>query len=251
MTVFLDRIMKDGKALYLAYDQGLEHGPTDFNKINVDPEFVLKTASDYGYNAVVLHHGTAEHYYNPTVHKVPLIVKLNGKSKLIDGDPLSLQLCSVDRALRLGAAGVGYTIYPGSQHEEEMLVQLSKIVDEAHQYGLPVVVWTYPRGKAITDEFDTDILAYSARMAAELGADVIKIKYNNRLEEFKWVVKNACRAKIVISGGEKVPADQFLSTVSEFMQAGAAGIAVGRNVWQADDPGRLSEGLKEVILGQK
>ena len=173
-----DVFMTNNRCILLAYDQGLEHGPTDFDEANFDPKYILDIAKKGRYDGIILHHGTAEKYYGSHYHSVPLIIKLNGKTKLLNGDPISRQLCSVERAIKIGAQGVGYTIYPGSLHEEEMLVELSHIVEKSHEYGLPVFVWTYPRGTGIEDEYDTDTLAYSARMAAELGADFIKIKYN-------------------------------------------------------------------------
>jgi len=95
-----------------------------------------------------LQEGVAEKYYSKEYRKTPLIVKLNGKTAFQKGrDPVSLQLCTVERAVELGAVGIGYTIYVGSEHEEEMMVEFSRIEDEAHKAGLVVIAWMYPRGK--------------------------------------------------------------------------------------------------------
>ena len=235
--------------IILAYDQGLEHGPTDFNDKNVDPKYILDIAVKGKYNAVAMHKGIAEKYYKPYRKKIPLILKLNGKTKLLKGDPMSTQLCSVKEAIKLGAAAVGYTLYIGSEHEPEMFDQFRKIEEEAHAKGLPVVLWAYPRGAVVKDEMDRNILAYSARVGLELGADIIKLKYNGNVNDLKWIVKSAGRAKIVIAGGAKTEEKGFLKDVEKIMKAGAIGLAVGRNVWQRDKPLDITRKIKKVIWG--
>ena len=103
--------------MILAYDQGLEHGPTDFNDKNIDPSYIIEIANKGKFNGLVLQKGIAEKYYRG---KVPLILKLNGKTNLLKGEPIAKQLCSVKEAIELGAKAVGYTIYVGSIHEPEM-----------------------------------------------------------------------------------------------------------------------------------
>jgi class I fructose-bisphosphate aldolase len=116
----LSKILKDGKCLILAYDQGFEHGPTDFDLINVDPDYIFRIALEGGYNALAVQAGIAEKYRTQEYKKIPLIIKLNGKTALSKGDPLSLQHTTVKYALKLGAIAVGYTIYLGSEHEQTM-----------------------------------------------------------------------------------------------------------------------------------
>src|SRR5437016_13889645 len=114
----MEAFLRGGKSLLLAYDQGLEHGPSaDFDERNVDPSFVMDIAVKGGFNGVVFQKGVAERFYTG---KVPLIVKLNGKSNIPKGEPLSRQVCSVEYAVSRGAKGVGYTLYLGSAHEPEM-----------------------------------------------------------------------------------------------------------------------------------
>src|SRR6266481_1922187 len=110
ITENLDKISKNGKFLFLAYDQGMEIGPTEFNDQNVDPEFIFKIADNGYFGAVIVQKGLAEKYYVGQNRKAPLILKLNGKDKIFQGEPVSYQLCSIDEALRLGAVAVGYTI---------------------------------------------------------------------------------------------------------------------------------------------
>jgi class I fructose-bisphosphate aldolase len=165
----------------------------------------------------------------------------------MDVAPISRQNCSVDRAIKLGAAAVGYTVYVGSPHEAEMFVEFSKIVEQAHDYGIPVIGWMYPRGPKITNENDTDILAYSARVGLELGADFLKMKYNGNLEGFKWVARCAGRAKILVAGGNEMEEHAFLRFSDEVMKTGAIGVAVGRNVWQHDKPYAITTAIRKLI----
>jgi fructose-bisphosphate aldolase, class I len=240
----LSKIMTKGKALYLAYDQGLEHGPVDFNDKNVDPQYIIDIANRTKLNGVIYQKGIAEKYKNG---KTPLIIKLNGKTSLVRGDPVSRQLCEVKEAIKLGARAVGYTIYVGSKHENIMFREFEKIEREAHKKNIPVILWAYPRGEGVKNPLNKDILAYSARVALELGADMAKLSYNGKIEDLKWVVKSAGRCKVVIAGGTKKSEDNFYKDVKDIMKTGATGIAVGRNVWQSKTPDRVIEKLNKII----
>ena len=250
-SLSLNKITSKGKALYLAYDQGLEHGPEmDFNDNNIDPLYILDIAKKGKYNGVVFQYGIAEKYYKEIKKsKVPLILKLNGRTKLVSGEPISAQLASVKDAIKLGAKAVGFTIYIGSEHEEEMLEEFAKIRDEAYAHKLPVIVWIYPRGKKIKNDVSRENLAYSARTALEIGADIAKIKYGGKKDDLKWAVKSAERTKIVIAGGVKKNEKKFLKDVKDIMGSGAIGLAVGRNVWQAKDPLGITKKIKKIIWG--
>ncbi len=242
--------LKDGKSLLLAYDQGLEHGPSaDFDDRNINPASIMDIANKGGFNGVVFQKGVAERFY---AGKVPLIVKLNGKSSIVKGEPLSRQVCSVGHAASLGAKGVGYTIYLGSAHEAEMFAEFGKIQEEAHERGLPAIAWVYPRGSAVANDSSKEIVAYAARTALELGADAAKVKYTGDVESFSWAVKSAGGVKIFMSGGPKAPTDvAFLTQARGVMDAGATGVAVGRNVWQNADPMKMVDNLKKIIFEKK
>ncbi len=241
----LKKITKKGKALFLAYDQGLEHGPSDFNDKNVNPSYILEIAKKGGYNAVILQKGIAEKYKEEI--KVPLILKLNGKTNLVKGEPISLQLCSVEEAIKLGADAVGYTIYLGSKHEPIMMKEFAKIEKEAHSKGIPVIAWIYPRGESIKGKSSSELMAYCARTGLELGADIIKIKYNGHQKDLAWAVKSAGKTKVVIAGGVKKSEEVLLKQVKEIMQAGCIGLAIGRNIWQHKDPIKITEKIKKII----
>ncbi len=271
-----EKIMPDGRAMILAYDQGFEHGPRDFleQPESSNFEYILDIAKRGKFTGIVLHAGLAEKYESEIRDsKVPLILKLNGTSELYtEEDPYSPQLYSVDDALGLGATAVGYTVYSGSKYEDEMQKEFSKIVREAHSKGIPVIGWMYPRGKALFDRRSASktlkmaleeqekanlaidetpsIVAYGARIGLELGADIVKVKYTGSPESFRWVVQSAFPTKVVMSGGPMTNTDEeFLSRVRDVITAGAVGIAVGRNIWQRKDPLIISEKLHQIIFG--
>jgi class I fructose-bisphosphate aldolase len=235
--VYLDRIDRDGRArfAFLAYDQGLEHGPVDF-KVNPDaasPRFVLELARAHDYTAVVFQPGVALHTRD--LHpEVPRVVKLNGKAALARGEPYSPLLCPVEYAVKaLRAVAVGYTIYAGSEHEGRMFVEFSEVVRDAQNFGVPTIAWVYPRGKAVPDDTAPDVVAYAARIAYELGADLAKVKWTGSVETFRWVCEAAAATRVLLSGGVKTEhPEEFLAVVDGVMKAGGAGVAVGRNVWQ-------------------
>jgi len=241
----LNKILKKGKALFLAYDQGLEHGPSDFNDKSVDPSYILEIGKKAGYTGVVLQKGIASKYKKEI--KVSLILKLNGKTNLVKGEPIARQLCSIKEAIRLGADAVGYTIYLGSQHESIMMKEFAKIEKEAHAKGIPVIAWIYPRGKSIKSKSSRELMAYAARVGLEIGADIIKIRYNGNINDLKWAVKSAGKTKVVIAGGVKKNEKILLKQVKEIMQAGCIGLAIGRNIWQNKKPFYITKKIKKVV----
>ena len=241
------RIEIKGKVMLLAYDQGMEHGPVDFNEKSVDPNYIMKIAQNGDFSGVVFQEGVAAKYYKKE-SGVPLIVKLNGKTSFQGEEPLSLQLCTVKKAAEMGAIGVGYTIYVGSQFEEQMMVEFSRIEDEAHEQGMIVIAWMYPRGRKVAGrENDRDVVAYGARLALEMNADFVKIPYTGDPESFAWAVRAAGKTGVLAQGGKKVDWENLEEEVRGVMQAGAAGIAIGRNVWQDENPNEVSKKLAEIV----
>jgi class I fructose-bisphosphate aldolase len=240
----------NGRVLLLAYDQGMEHGPVEFNETTADPNYVLKIAEEGPFTGVVFQKGLAEKYYDPHKHRVPLVLKMNGKDNLIkDQDPYSPQLCTVDEALALGAKAVGYTIYLGSQFESKMFQEFAGIVRDAHQHGMPVIAWMYPRGHNVPDEKHRDILAYAARVALELGADYAKLNYPGDVESQRWVVQSAGKCKVLTLGGSLNDMETTVQLARDCTEAGSVGMAIGRNVWQSDQPLAVARALGEVIFG--
>lgn len=242
-------LLRNGHGMLLAYDHGFEHGPVDFDEKSIDPAWIMELADSGHFTGVVFQKGIASKYYDKKKHSVPLVLKLNGKTAFHKGEePVSLQNCTVEEAVLLGAKAVGYTIYVGSEHEQQMLVEFSKIEKEAHGRGLAVVGWMYPRGKHVKEETSRDTLAYAARLGAELNADAVKIKYTGDVESFSWVVKAAGRTAVFVVGGEKAASEaDVISETKDILKAGAVGWAIGRNIWQAKDPIGVAKQVAGVL----
>jgi len=250
----IDSLIKNGKCLLLAYDQGFEHGPVDFDDYSVDPSHIVQLLKDTNvFTGIIFHEGIVEKYYPIDEQSVPLIVKLNGKTAFAKTqEPISLQMTSVKEAIRIGAKAVGYTIYTGSEQESIMMREFSAIEDEAHAAGLGVILWMYPRGKAVRGKENTkETLAYAARLALELNADMVKLPYSGDTESFRWVVQAAGKTKVVVQGGIKTTEEDFLHEMSDSLEAGAIGCAVGRNIWQAKNPVQIAQKLGDLVYGTK
>lgn len=246
----IKQLTKNNRALWLAYDQGMEHGTIDFNNDNIDPKYILDIAVSGYYTGVIVGRGVAEKYYQDSEYKgkIPLIIKVNGKTRFNSEDPISPLLCSVDEAKALGAVAVGYTVYVGAPSEHIMMREFARLTSEAHEKGLAVVGWMYPRGKLV-GELTPEIIAYAARVGMEVGADFVKVSYPKSLKNMEWVVKAAGRTNVMIAGGNASEEDQFLKMTKTIVESGATGLAVGRNVWQAKSPIELSKKLSEIVFG--
>lgn len=248
--VSLSKITKNGKALFLAYDQGLEHGPKDLDKHNANPSYIFNLAVHGKFTAVIVQKGIAEKYYHQYRYNVPLIIKLNGKTSLAQTAPFSALLCTVDEAVELGAVAVGYTVYVGSERESEMLATFAAITDRAHKFGIPAIGWMYPRGERVEPK-DPQTIAYAARVGLEVGADMVKINYPGSVAALAWAIACAGKTQVVVSGGSKHGAAEVIENAHDCMKAGAAGLAIGRNIWQQENPLEIAAKLKEIVVSSK
>ncbi|MBU6389044.1 fructose-bisphosphate aldolase [Patescibacteria group bacterium] len=243
----ISHLTTNGKMIFLACDQGMEHGPEDFNERNIDPSYIFDIAIKSGLNAVIFGKGITEKYYPEYRSQIPLILKLNGHSRFNKPDSWGPMNCEVGEAIALGAAAVGYTIHLGSLHEPEMFTQFGKIVREAHEAGVPAIAWVYPRGPEISDPMTPQMTAYAARVGMELGADIVKVYNPGDVGALRWMGLCAGKTKVVISGGNKVSPEEYADEARDIMRAGLSGVAVGRNVWQSDDPYRVCDQIKDII----
>jgi class I fructose-bisphosphate aldolase len=263
--------LRNGTALFLPYDQGLEHGPRDFfaNPGAGDPRYIVRLAVEGGFNGIAVQIGLAEKFYWDYAGEVPLILKLNGKTDIpSDAQALSPLHASVADAVRLGADAVGYTLYVGTPALEQDFAQLRQVRADAQQLGMPLIVWAYPRGAAIEAKGGKDsfyAVDYAARTASELGADVVKVNFPHpekraavppaydrdfsSQEAVDAVVRSANRTLVLISGGERAGDDAMVEKARESMEAGATGLIFGRNVWQRehDESLRFVARLREVL----
>jgi fructose-bisphosphate aldolase, class I len=245
---------RNGTLLVLPLDQGLEHGPTDFfpNPAALDTDFQFRLAHEGGYSAIALGVGLAEKYMHDYCGRVPLILKLNGKTDIPDdSDAVSPLLATVEDAVRLGAEAVGYTLYVGSPRQDEELRQCGQVRRACERLGMPLILWSYPRGRAVEAKGGKGTLYaidYAARVAEEVGADVVKLHepadVNERCPEpyrslredlparLRRVVRSAGRTAVMFSGGVKEDDGRLLEKVRLYMECGATGLVFGRNMWQ-------------------
>lgn len=249
----------NGTLMLLPIDQGIEHGPRDFfpNPASKDPEYQFKLAAEAGYSAIACQIGLAEKYYPDYAGDVPLILKVNGKTDVPSSDDaLSTLTSTVEDAVRLGADAVGYTLYVGSPRQGEDILQLNQVRTECERYGMPLVIWAYPRGRDIEKlggQTTFYAIDYAARLAMEFGADIVKLNlpkidpekdkltkapYNElsltQEEVVRQVVDSAGRALVVLSGGSKIDDAALLHQTQLIMEAGGQGVIYGRNVWQRE-----------------
>ena len=263
--------LRNGTAIFLPYDQGLEHGPRDFfaDPAASDPKYIIGLALEGGFNGVAVQIGLAEKFYWDYAGEVPLILKLNGKTDIPAAiDPLSPVNATVEDAVRLGADAVGYTLYVGTAAQERDFAQYRRVREDARRLGMPLIVWSYPRGSAIDAKGGKDsfyAVDYAARTASELGADVVKVNFphpekqsgaaKQYLREFssqqaiEAVVRSANRTLLLVSGGERAGDEAMLEKARQSMEAGATGLIFGRNVWQRehDESLRFVARLRDIL----
>jgi fructose-bisphosphate aldolase, class I len=267
----------NGTLMLLPIDQGIEHGPRDFfpNPASKDPEYQFKLAAEAGYSALACQIGMAEKYYPDYAGRVPLILKVNGKTDVPPSDEaFSTCNASVEDAVRLGADAVGYTLYVGSPRQDQDLAQLKSVREDCDRYGMPLVIWAYPRGRDIDKkggQLSFYAIDYAARLAMEMGADIVKLNmpkldadkakdspapYNDMdvdIEEaVNQIVASAGRALVVLSGGSKADDDVVLGHTRTIMQAGGSGVIFGRNVWQREwsEALEIIEQIKSTLLSE-
>jgi len=247
----------NGRLMVLPIDQGLEHGPRDFfiNPESLNPEFQLRLALEGSFSAIAFQIGIAEKYLRAFAGKVPLILKINGKTEVPpDDEAFSTCNASVEDAVRLGADAIGYTCYIGSPRQDDDFMQFGKVRRDAERAGMPIIMWAYPRGTYMEKKGGRESLyavSYAARVAQELGADIVKVNYPkideekraqypkeyrdltfSKLEMLSHVVASAGRTLTLMSGGAKRTDDELFDDVKVALEAGVTGFIFGRNMWQ-------------------
>lgn len=238
----LSRIMqKDNHTVIVPMDHGVTVGPIlGLANMQLITDKLLKGKVD----AILVHKGIARHI---DVGNSGLIVMLSGMSNLSPNLNAKVQVCSVQEAIRIGADAVSVHVNVGAQDEDKMLQNLGKVSDECDIYGIPLLAMMYPRGPKIPNEQAPDVIAHAARIGAELGADIIKTNYTGSIDTFKAVVES-CPVPIVIAGGPKCKSlEDVLQTTFDSMKAGAAGLSIGRNVFQCDSPTQIAKALSAIV----
>ncbi len=254
------RLAGTGKFVILPVDQGFEHGPARSfapNPPAYDPRYHAELAIAAGCNAYAAPLGFLEAIASDFAGDIPLILKLNNSDGLSKVEPCSAVTGSVEDALRLGCAAIGYTIYPGSDDRNLMYENLRDLILDAKAVGLPTVVWAYPRGAGLAKEGEqaADVTAYAAQIACQLGAHIVKVKppkantYSpeatkvyekyalptDTLEaRIAEVIRSAFNGRriVIFSGGEAKGTEEVLKEVGAIARGGAFGSIMGRNAFQ-------------------
>ena len=275
--ILFDHGAGNGTAMFLPYDQGLEHGPRDFfaNPAASSPRYVIDLALEGGFNGVVLQIGLAEKFYWEYAGEIPLVLKLNGKTEIPSGRQRAL---AAQRDRRGGGPSRGrcrrlHALRRHARRRRPTSSSTARSGPTPHHFGMPLIVWAYPRGSAIEAKGGKDsfyAVDYAARTASELGADVVKLNFPQPEKNVEvpgaYTGHSPARRRSTpsyaprtgpwcsISGGSRAGDDAMLEKARESMEAGATGLIFGRNVWQRahdeslrfasalrDDPGEASE----------
>jgi len=230
-------IQKDGKALFLPIDHGYFQGPT--SKLE-KPGETIKPIFQYA-DAIMMTRGVLRNCIDPAIEK-PVILRVSGGNSVV-GDDLSNegQITSITEILRLNASAVSMSIYVGSKYEHQTLMNFARLVDQCEDYGIPVMAVTAV-GREI-EKRTARYLGLCSRIAAELGARVVKTYYCENFEN----VTGICPVPVVIAGGKKTPEKEALQMAKNAINAGAVGVDMGRNIFQSDKPIGMIRAVRAIV----
>ncbi len=232
------------KTIIVPLDHGVTLGPIYGL---VDLKKLVNQIAEGGANAIIMHKGLVRCGHRGEGKDIGLIVHLSASTSLSPYPNSKTLVCSVEEAIRLGADGVSVHINLGDEAEREMLADVGKVTEKANYWGMPVLMMVYARGPKVENEFDPKIVAHCARVGVELGADVVKVNYTGDAESFSKVVE-ACCVPVVIAGGPKMEdRKSLLKMVYDSIQAGGAGLSIGRNVFQDENPAELLKILHKIV----
>lgn len=249
-AIRLERIVNrnTGRTIIVPMDHGVTVGPIEGL---VDMREAVGKVVDGGANAVIEHKGLVRCGHRAEGKDIGLIVHLSASTVLSPFPNAKALVASVEDAIRLGADAISIHCNLGDETEAAMLADFGEVSSQAANWGIPLLSMVYARGPKIADEYDPAIVAHCARVGTELGADIIKVNYTGDIDTFSKVC-DACCVPVVIAGGPKLDStESFLQMVHDSLNAGGAGLSVGRNVFQHDDPTRLVEALNMVVHGDE
>jgi len=233
-----------GNTVIVPMDHGISVGPIDGL---IDMKEAIDKVSEGGANAIVEHKGLVAEGHRKKGHDIGLIVHLSASTNLAVYPNAKTLVCTVEEALKLGADAVSIHLNLGDGQEREMLHDFGKVSNEARNWGMPLLAMIYPRGEKISDEYDVKFIKHAARLGAEMGADIVKVSYTGSPESFYEVVQG-CAVPVVIAGGPRMDSDRdILEMVGGAMAAGAAGVSIGRNVFQYQDPTAMVRSISAIV----
>ncbi len=235
---------KTKRAIILPMDHGVSSGPIA-GLIDM-PEAINKVAEG-GANAVLLHKGMVRHGHRGYGRDLGLIVHLSGSTSLAPDPNNKVLVCTVEEAIKIGADAVSIHVNVGAEEEANMMEQLGRVSSECEEWGMPLLAMMYPRGNKIDNEHDVSVVKHTARVGAELGADIVKTNYTGDIDSFKEVVKG-CPVPVVIAGGPKMNTDRdVLEMVAGAIEAGGAGTSIGRNIFQHKNPTKMVKAIAAIV----
>ncbi|MBW2983718.1 2-amino-3,7-dideoxy-D-threo-hept-6-ulosonate synthase [Candidatus Woesearchaeota archaeon] len=245
----LQRIMNrnTGRTVIIPMDHGVTVGPIEGL---VDMKDTINKIAEGGANAIVLHKGIVGAGHRSGGKDVGLIIHLSASTSLGPDPNHKIIACTVKEAVRLGADAVSIHVNIGADDEAEMLKDMGQISKECNKWGMPLLAMMYPRGKKIKDEKNVDVVKLAARVGAELGADIVKTNYTGDMRSFREVVEG-CPVPVIIAGGSKGNEEACLKMIEDAMEAGAAGVAMGRNSFQHKSPTKFVKAVCAVVHGGK
>ncbi len=231
----------DKKTFVIAMDHGVTLGPVQGLE---NMQETVNRVVNGGVDAILVHKGIAKHV---NVQNASLIIHVSA-STILGGKPgLKVGVCTVEEAVRLGADAVSAHINIGDQDEGSMLEFLGALSAQCEAYGMPLLAMMYPRGPKIQSEHGVEVVSHAARIGAELGADIVKTNYTGDIESFRRVIRG-CHVPVVVAGGPRMKTDmEVLELAHDSMEAGAAGLSFGRNVFQHKDQETMSRALTSII----
>jgi class I fructose-bisphosphate aldolase len=242
----LERIIdrNSHKTVIIPMDHGVTVGPIEGL---ADMRDAVSKVVAGGANAILMHKGIVRAGHRGTGRDVGLIIHLSGGTAM-SPDPNAKELvCTVEEAIKLGADAVSVHINLGAETDNVMLRQLGYISERCLVWQMPLIAMMYTRGPKIKDEYNVDNVKHAARVAAELGADIVKVVYTGSVESFAEVV-NGCTVPVVIAGGAKMDSDEdIFKMVEDALKAGAEGISIGRNAFQHKSPTRMVQALSKMV----
>ncbi|WP_086975398.1 2-amino-3,7-dideoxy-D-threo-hept-6-ulosonate synthase [Archaeoglobus fulgidus] len=224
-------------------DHGVSMGPIEGLKNLAE---TVNAVAEGGANAVVLHKGVVGFGHRGYGKDVGLIIHLSASTSLAPDPNEKVLVCTVEEAIKLGADAVSVHVNVGSKTEAYQLRKLGEISKIAGEWGMPLLAMMYPRGDGI-NQFDEKAVALAARVGAELGAEIIKTNFTGDVESFRRVV-DGCPVPVVVAGGPKMGSDEdILRMVRMAMDAGARGVAIGRNIFQANNPTKMTRAISMIV----
>ena len=233
-----------GKSIVVPLDHGVSVGPIDGL---VDMRRIVNEIAEGGANAVLGHKGLVRCGHRRGGRDVGLIMHLSSSTDLSPTPNAKILTASVEDAIKHGADGVSVHVNLGDESESAMLADLGRVARDAEEWGIPLLVMAYGRGPKIKNSLDPDVIAHCARVAMELGADIVKVPYTGDMDTFAHVVESCC-VPVLIAGGPKTDTPKaFLQMVSDAVKAGASGLSVGRNIFQHPRPRMMVSALCGIV----